>query len=291
VSAIRQKAHNRRNFLLCIIGTYILFLFGSATVLAILLTVMPSSFLPANTDRGSLVLQMSANLTLVISIVAVPLGYVLMYVFGGLLSTRAMKLYLFITRGKHIVLPKTQETISSQPITTRLKLRRQITYWLFILAVVVSFATYQARRGIPIVAPQGRPSDISALVTENFVTLTMSAALVIPAVVLALPYLGGLRLRSIDTAPFHRTVLSTIVGASGGFTLLYAIFRKPVFEYVLFYVFLFMGVCWCFALGCNLAADPVNRHIIRQVFSAKPHGRVLASKIWLENPPGKLFEV
>ncbi len=286
------KGHSKRNFLLCLLGTYILFLIGSATVLAILLTALPSDFLPRNVDRGTLVLEMSATLTIVISLIAIPLGFGLMYLFGGFLSTRAMKLYLLITRGKHIVLPKIPDAAPNNPSGgTRLKLRRQVVYWLSILAVVVSFATYLARHRIPIVAPQGRSSDISALITGDFVTLTMSASLIVPVVALALPYFGGLRLRSIDVGPFHTTLLSTIIGISGGFTLLYAFFTKPSFQYVIFYVFLFMGVCWCFALGCNLAADPVNRHIARQVFSAKPNSRVVASKIWLGNPPGRLVEV
>lgn len=54
-----------------------------------------------------------------------------------------MKLYLLITKGKHIVLPKIPDAAPNNPSGgTRLKLRRQIVYWLSILAVVVSFATY-----------------------------------------------------------------------------------------------------------------------------------------------------
>jgi len=32
-----------------------------------------------------------------------------MYFFGGAVSTKAIKLYLYITNGKHIVLPKNQK--------------------------------------------------------------------------------------------------------------------------------------------------------------------------------------
>ena len=61
------------------LGTYILFLVGSATVLAILLAILPGDFLPRNFDRGVLVLEMSATLTVVISMIAIPLGFGLMY--------------------------------------------------------------------------------------------------------------------------------------------------------------------------------------------------------------------
>lgn len=148
------EGHSKRNILLCLLGTYILFLVGSVTVLAILLPVLPSNFLPRAIDRGTLVLEMSAALTVVISLIAVPLGFGLMYFFGGFVSTKAMRLYLFVMRGKHIVLPTTPGvTGNTSAERTRLKLKRQLTYWVFILAVVVSFATYLARHRVPVVTP------------------------------------------------------------------------------------------------------------------------------------------
>lgn len=236
-----------------------------------------------------MILGLSATLTVVVSVIAIPLGFGFMYFFGGVVSPKAIKLYLSITKGKHIVLPREPRPGLQSPEIV-LKLRRQVVYFAFILVIVVSFAAYLAKHRLPIVASLGRPSDIVTLMTGDFIVLTMTASLVIPAVTLALPYFGGLRLRSIDVGPFHTTVLSTIIGVSGGFSLLYSILSKPAVEYLLFYVFLFVGVSWCFAMGCNLAAEPANRRIAHEVYGAKPSGRLLPSRIWLEFPPGKFIE-
>lgn len=289
-----QNAHNKRNLVLCLVGTYVLFLTGSAVVLTILLPFLEraTNLVPRTLDRGALTLELSATLTIVIAMIAIPLGFVYMYFFGGIVSPKVMKLYLFITKGTHVIVPREPGAApSGKGRGVMLKLRRQLVYFGFILAVVVSFATYLAKNKEPIVAPLGRPSDVASLITGDFVTLTMTASLIVPVVALALPYFGGLRLRTIDVGPFHTTVLSTVVGISGGFALLYSLLSKPILQYILFYVFLFMGVSWCFAMGCNLAADPANRHIAQEVFSAKPNSRLLSSKIWLEVLPGKLVEV
>ncbi len=165
-------------------------------------------------------------------------------------------------------------------------------YFGFILAVVVPFATYEANhKDIPFFSPLARTTDIVSLITQDFVTLTMTASLMVPLVALALPYFGGLRLRSIDVGPFHTTVLSMVIGASGGFSLLYTALTRPILSILAYIFLLLIGVCWCFALGCNLAADPADRHIARTVLAEKVSSRVVSSKIWLENPPGKFREV
>ena len=252
-----------------------------------------SGVLPRNTQVGLLTLALSATLSIVISLVGIPIGFTYMYFFGGVVSTKAIKLYLFITKGTHVIESETSELSALQASRgLKLRLRRQIMYFVFILAVVVPFASYEAKhKDIPFFSPLARTTDIVSLITQDFVTLTMTASLMLPLVALALPYLGGLRLRSIDVGPFHTTVLSMVIGASGGFSLLYTALTRPVLS-VLAYVFLLLiGVCWCFAIGCNLGADPANRHIAHIVLAEKVSSRVVSSKIWLENPPGKFREV
>jgi hypothetical protein len=291
LSTERGSAHNRRNFFICSIGTFALFLIGSSTVLLVLGST--SRVLPRTTSVGLLTLALSATLSVVISLIGIPIGFTYMYFFGGVVSTKAIKLYLFVTKGTHVIGSKKSELSEVQTSRgLRLKLRRQIMYFGFILAVVVPFATYEAKhKDIPFFSPLARTTDIVSLITQDFVTLTMTASLMLPLVALALPYFGGLRLRSIDVGPFHTTVLSMVVGASGGFALLYAALTQPILS-VLAYIFLLLiGVCWCFALGCNLAADPADRHIARIVLAEKVSSRVVSSKIWLENPPGKFREV
>jgi len=291
LSTDRETSHNRRNALVCSIGTFSLFLVGSSTVLVFLASA--SGVLPRNTQVGLLTLALSATLSIVISLVGIPIGFTYMYFFGGVVSTKAIKLYLFITKGTHVIESKTSELSALQASRgLKLKLRRQIMYFVFILAVVVPFASYEAKhKDIPFFSPLARTTDIVSLITQDFVTLTMTASLMLPLVALALPYLGGLRLRSIDVGPFHTTVLSMVIGASGGFSLLYTALTRPVLS-VLAYVFLLLiGVCWCFAIGCNLGADPANRHIAHIVLAEKVSSRVVSSKIWLENPPGKFREV
>jgi len=252
-----------------------------------------SRVLPRNAQVGILTLALSATLAVAVSLIGIPVGFTYMYFFGGVVSTKAIKLYLFITKGTHVISSKTSELAAVQASRgLKLKLRRQIMYFGFILAVVVPFATYEAKhKDIPFFSPLARTTDIVTLITQDFITLTMTASLMLPLVALALPYFGGLRLRSIDVGPFHTTVLSMVVGASGGFALLYAALTQPILSVLAYIFFLLIGVCWCFALGCNLAADPADRHIARIVLAQKVSSRVVSSKIWLENPAGNFREV
>jgi hypothetical protein len=285
------KSHNKRNLLICTLGTFILFLIGSSTVLLILAST--TRLLPRNTTVGLLTLALSGTLTGVISLVAIPIGFIFMYFFGGVVSTKAIKLYLFVTKGTHVIGSKSSDLSKVETSKgLKLKLRRQLMYFGFILAVVIPFATYESNhKDLPLISPLARTTDIVTLITQDFVTLTMTASLMIPIVALALPYFGGLRLRSIDVGPFHTTVLSMVIGASGGFSLLYTALTRPIFSVLAYIFFLLVGVCWCFAIGCNLAADPADRHIAHMVLAEKVSSRVVSSKIWLENPPGKFREI
>jgi hypothetical protein len=231
--------------------------------------------------------------TIAISLLAIPLGFAYMYFFGGFVSTRAIKLYLLITRGTHIVTAKVSELESIRAEKgVKLNLRRQLTYFPLILAVIVSFVTYLSKHHlVPVVSPLAKTSDVIVLVTGDYVTLTMLGSLMVPVVALALPYLGGLRLRTIDVGPFHTTLLSLIVGVSGGFSLLYSVLAQPLVSPLIHYLLLFMGVCWCFAMGCNLAADPANRQIVNSVLSEKISSKLVSSRIWLQTPQGQFREV
>ncbi len=272
-----SDSHNRRNFLICSIASFLLFLIGSVQLLSYRI----------------LSLELGIINAIVISLLAIPLGYAYMYFFGGVVSTRAIKLYLLITRGTHIVTAKVSELESIRSGKgVRLTLRRQLTYFLFILAVIVSFAIYLSKHHlVPVVSPLAKTSDVISLITEDQITLTMLGSLMVPVVALALPYLGGLRLRTIDVGPFHTTLLSLVVGVSGGFTLLYSILTQPVVSLLVHYLLLFMGVCWSFAIGCNLAADPANRRIVRSVLSEKISSKLILSRIWLQTPQGEFREV
>src|SRR2546425_5425594 len=281
---------NTRNLVICLATTYILFLVGSSAVLVYVLPLLPGRFVHI-ADRGLFVIELGGVLTVLVSLIAIPLGFAYMYFFGGVVSPWAMRLYLYLTRGKHIVLPGNSADPKEKVPVAELKLRRQVLYFLFLLAVAVSFAFYLAKQREPLVAPIGQASDAASLLTGDFVTLTMWASLMVATVSLALPYFGGLRLRSIDAGPFHTTILTSLIGFAGGISLVYAVLTRPGLENIVFYTSLFLGVCWSFATGCNLGAEPANRVIIREVFSAKPNSRLLSSKIWLENPPGKLVEI
>lgn len=284
-----SKTHNGKNFTLCISASFILFLIGSVQVLNFLLA---DKFLPRNAAIGTLSFELAIVTTIVISLIAIPLGYGFMFFFGGVVSTRAIKLYLFVMRGKSVIASKTADLENvAKERGHRLMLRRQIVYFGFILAVVVSFAIYLSKHGVfPVVSPLAKTSDVLSLITQDYITLTMSGSLMVPVVALALPYFGGLRLRTIDVGPFHTSLLTFVVGASGGFTLLYSLLARPVISLLVYYLLLFMGVCWCFAIGCNLAADPANRQIIRDVLTQKSGSKLVSSKIWLESPLGKFVE-
>ncbi len=215
-----------------------------------------------------------------------------MYFFGGFVSTRAIKLYLMITRGTHIVTSKMSELEAIKAGRgVKLTLRRQLTYFPIILAVVISFAIYLSKHREPVSTSLAKASDVVSLITGDYIPLTMIGSLMIPVVALALPYLGGLRLRTIDVGPFHTTILSLVVGISGGFTLLYSIETQPTISLLIRWSLLFIGICWCFAMGCSLAADSANRLIVRNVLAEKTSSKLIASKIWLQSAQGQFREV
>src|SRR5881409_1654473 len=283
--------HNKRNFLFCVVGMWLLFAIGAGAVLSI----APRSFVSDAVPRLPLSLELGIGLMLFVGPLGVIVGFIYMYLFGGILSTRAMRLYLFIMRGRHVVTPRKSEYADlSVRKGFHLKLRRQFVYFFFILCVVVSFATYLAkRRALPLVGTATRTTDIATTISQDFVTLTMSASLMLPILTLALPYFGGMKVRSIDTGKFHTTLIEGVISASGGFSLLYTLLEKPAFYTWEFYVLLLMGVCWCFALGCNLAAEPANRRIERTILrkNPKPGSRLVSSRIMLEDFAGHLIEV
>jgi len=284
-----SESHNRRNFLICSLISFLLFFIGSLHFLSYLVTYAAR---PGGAQLGATALELGLTSTIVISLVAIPLGYAYMYFFGGFVSTRAIKLYLLITRGTHIVTSKASELEAIKAGRgVKLTLQRQLTYFPIILAVVISFAIYLSKHRLPVVESFAKTSDLVSLITGDYVYLTMVGSLMVPVVALALPYLGGLRLRTIDVGPFHTTVLSLVVGVSGGFTFLYSIETQPTITLLIHYLLLFMGVCWCFAIGCTLGADPANRQIVRNVLSEKTSSKLISSKIWLQSAQGQFREV
>ncbi|TMI33196.1 hypothetical protein E6H29_01060 [Candidatus Bathyarchaeota archaeon] len=98
----------------------------------------------------------------------------------------------------------------------------------------MSFAFYLAKKREPLITPFGQASDAAAPLTRDFVTLTMWASLTVAIVSLALPYFGGLRLRSIDAGPFHTTILTSLAEFAGGISLVYALLTRPGLENIVF---------------------------------------------------------
>jgi hypothetical protein len=280
-------SHNLRNFLICFAVSFLLFFIGSVHFLTYLVSSRPGGI-----QLFVTALELSLSSTVVISLVAIPLGYTYMYFFGGFVSTKAIKLYLMITRGTHILTSKTSELEAIRAGRgVRLTLRRQLTYFSIILAVVISFVIYLSKHRLPVISSFVKTSDLISAITGEFVYFTMVGSLMIPVVALALPYIGGLKLRTIDVGPFHTTVLSLVVGISGGFTLLYSIETQPTIVLVTRWLLLFIGVSWCFATGCALSADPANRQILRSVLSEKTTSKLISSKIWLQSAEGQFREV
>src|SRR5216684_2082429 len=122
LSTETRSSHNRRNLLVCFVATFILFFIGSSTVLPILASA--NRILPRNAQVGLLTLALSATLTVVVSLIGIPIGFTYMYFFGGVISTKAIKLYLFVTKGIHVIGSKTTELSMVQASRgLRLKLR------------------------------------------------------------------------------------------------------------------------------------------------------------------------
>src|SRR5881296_354332 len=94
--------HNKRNLLFCVVGMWLLFAIGAGAVLSI----APRNFVSDAVPRLPLSLELGIGLMLFVGPLAVLVGFIDMYLFGGMLSTRAMRLYLFIMRGRHVVTPR-----------------------------------------------------------------------------------------------------------------------------------------------------------------------------------------
>ena len=73
---------NTRNLVICLATTYILFLVGSSAVLVYVLTLLPGRFVHI-ADRGLFAIELGGVLTVLVSLIAIPLGFVYMYFFGG----------------------------------------------------------------------------------------------------------------------------------------------------------------------------------------------------------------
>ena len=97
-------------------------------------------------------------------------------------------------------------------------------------------------------------------------------------------------MRKIDVEP-HTAVLTSIVGASRGFTPISSMLARPVISLLIYYLLLFMGVCWSFALGCNLAADPAKRHLAKNVLFEKLTSKLVSSKSGSKTRSEKFVEV
>src|SRR5215831_1991220 len=146
----RLRLHNRRNLFICLLGTWALFSVGSATGLS----VASRDYVSPNVGLVPLSLELSLELTIFVAPLAVLVAFAYTYFFGGMLSTKAMRLYLFIMRGRHVVTPSKSEYADlSVKSGLHLKMRRQFIYFFCILCVVVSYATYLAkRRTLPLVS-------------------------------------------------------------------------------------------------------------------------------------------
>jgi hypothetical protein len=185
-----SESHNGRNIFLLSLTSLVLFFISSLQVLNFLVA---DKFIPRNTPLAAVSVELAIVTTLVISLIAIPLGYGYMFFFGGVLSTRAIKLYLYVMRGKTVIASKTDYLEKmAKGSGHNLLLKRQGIYFGFILAVVVSFAIYLSRNGVfPVVSPLVHTSDVISLITQDYVTLTMSGSLMLPVVALALPYFGA----------------------------------------------------------------------------------------------------
>src|SRR5260370_36596102 len=118
-----------------------------------------------------------------------------------------------MTRRKHIVTSKVSELEAIKGGKgVKLNLRRQLTYFPIILAVVISFAIYLSKHRLPVVSSFAQTSDVLSLIIGDYITLTVIASLMVPVIALALPYLESPRPGALDAGSFHTTVLSVVGG-------------------------------------------------------------------------------
>ena len=94
-----SRSHSGRNFILFSAKFFILFIVGSNQVFNYLIS---DRFVPRNTQLGPISIEL-AVVALVISLIAIPSSYRYILFFRGVVQTRAIRLYLWVMRGKTVI--------------------------------------------------------------------------------------------------------------------------------------------------------------------------------------------
>jgi hypothetical protein len=207
--------------------------------------------------------------TALASLGALALGYSWMVLIGGVCSMSAARLFSRVTRSKQIVEVKSDDPPAKAGILERTYLF-YVSTLMFLLLVSLAWDIYNADgRGARSLRPVlhaldafSRPANVGSLMysAELLPMLLVLLALVGIVPSLALPYIRGFKITSVNSAPFHIMILTTfagfVVGIGAGLTLVGLIYKvlwinkAPVFYR--FVILVAVGLSIQFALGTYL---------------------------------------
>jgi hypothetical protein len=209
------------------------------------------------------------GVTILASLGSLALGYSWMVLFGGFCSMKASRMFSRITKSKQVVEVKPDDPPVKAGILERTYLFF-VSILMFLLLTSLAWDLYNAdgRSALflrPIVHALdafSKPAKVGPFVysVELLPVLLALLALVGTVPSLALPYLRRFKVTSVNSAPFHITVLTTftglIVGLGAGLTLVGLMYRvlwigKAPFFYR-FVILVAMGLSIQFALGTYL---------------------------------------
>ncbi len=209
------------------------------------------------------------GVTVLASLGSLALGYSWMVLIGGLCSMNASRLFSRITRSKQIVVVKPNDSPAKAGILERTYLF-YVSVLMFSLLTSLTWDVFNVDgRGAKFLRPVvhaldvfSKPAKVSPLVysVELLAILLVLLALVGIVPSLALPYMRKFKITSVNSAPFHFTVLTAftglVVGLGAALALVGLIYKvlwvnkAPAFYH--FVILGAMGLSIQFALGTYL---------------------------------------
>lgn len=215
---------------------------------------------------------------------ALTLGYSWMVLLGGRGSLSVAKMFTRITKSKQTVVVKPNDPPVKAGILERTYLF-YVSTLMFLLLTSLAWDMYNAdgpnalflRPIIHALDVFSRPARQNPILYSAEMLPALLVLLALAGIVpsLALPYLRRFKITSVNSAPFHVTILTTftgfVVGLGAGLTLVGLIYRvlwankAPVFYH--FVILVAAGLSIQFALGTYLGRGKsellVERRLIR----------------------------
>lgn len=227
---------------------------------------------------------------------ALALGYSWMVLVGGLSSLNVARLFTRITRSKQTVVVKPDDPPVKAGILERTYLF-YVSTLMFLLLTSLAWDMYNAdgpnalflRPVVHALDVFSRPARGNQMLYSAEMLPALLVLLALAGIVpsLALPYLRRFKITSVNSAPFHITILTTftgfVVGLGAGLTLVGLIYRvlwankAPVFYH--FVILVAAGLSIQFALGTYLGRGKSELLIEERLMRLKEEDGIFVGQV------------